>query len=181
VTVASQARYTLSSQHKAIRKAHYCRNIDTETENMAILEIVGEENLGFIKSISTANTAESNYAFNLAGIATDFPKFLLPRCQEGAVILSDKPLTTGDTLRLYTRSLPSALAPGVTYDGDERDVYAIACKVAAMCRMKSRFFTDEYEKVVINYRKSRSKENQISQAQDARFQNSNLRSINGPV
>ena len=185
VTVASQSRYAIDAKHKAIRKAYYMTNYGTESETVKELEIIDDKNLIYLRGISQALDPTTGYSFDVTGNPVEIPKFLLSRPEQNLIVLADPPMNAGDTLRLHTRSLPSALGAGITYDGDERDVLAIAYLVCSIGRMRSRdtgesgIFDEKYAKIVSAYKRARAKENQVVQMQDGRFLSSNLKSVNG--
>jgi hypothetical protein len=184
-TVAAQSRYALDSRHKAIRKAAYMTNYGQETETYKELEILDDPAVNYLRAVSSALDPTTGYSYDVTGNPVEVPKFLLARPEQNLIILVDPPMNAGDTLRLHTRSLPSVLGPGVTWDGDERDQLAIAYLVCSLGRMRSRdsnesgIFDQKYASIVQAYKRARAKENQVMQMRDGRFLNSNLKSVNG--
>lgn len=184
-SVASQRDYTINRGHKKIIKAQYIRNPGLSTESITPLDIIDERNADFIRAISTTSSEDNNAAVTLTGTASDKPKYLQFFPESYTIRLLDTPNTTGDTIKLFTLSIPTIMATGVEYDGEEYEVPAIAYKMAQLAHIKMKDFTYAsemegfYLKELNSIRAFKFKERRPKQLGDGTFEYTRLRSVDG--
>lgn len=185
VSVASQRAYTLNRSHKRILEAEYIRNFNSSNESIVRLDIVNERDANFIRAASVAGTSYDNNSISLTGTTQDKPKYILPFYESGAYWLMDTPNTAGDTIRLFCLSMPTVMSTGVSYDGDESEVPAIAYKMAELSHVKMKdmaYASDmqsKYNEQVIQLRGMNFKSRRPKQLGDGRFEFTRLRSVEG--
>lgn len=185
LTVAAQRDYTISKAHKKIVRAQYITGINTTAEVVTPLDIIDERNADFVRSVSTTMSPDNNTTLSLTGTSTALPKYLQFFPEIFTIRLLDTPSAAGDTIKLYTLSIPSVLSTGVEYDGEEYEVPAIAFKMAALThrKMKDTMYAQdmdaEYSKELQGIRAMKFKERRPKQLGDGRFEMTRLRSTDG--
>lgn len=184
-SAASQRDYTPNNQYFKILKAHYVRNINTDTEQATPLDVISQTDRDFIDRISSLGVSPDNWSLAVANTAQDKPKYLIYWQETSTIRLVETPAVTGDTLKLWVRGLPASLASGVDYSGSTMEMLAIAFRMAQLGRMKSRetqestFFDNMFTSQIARIRRARGKIKQVRQIQDGRYQSTRLRSVNG--
>ncbi len=185
-SVANQRDYVISKAHKKLVRAQYIRAPGLSTESITPLDIVDERNIDFIRHVSMPNDPDNNNSIVLTdNTSVDKPKYAQLIQELFTLRLYGTPDVTGDTIKLWTLSIPSVMSSGVEYDGEEYEVPAIAFKMASLAHRKmkdtgyAQDMDTEYLKELQNIRSMKFKERRPRQLGDGRFEFTRLRSVDG--
>ena len=185
-SVKDQRDYVISKAHKRLVRAQYIRDPGLSTEVITPLDIIDERNADFIRRISLPESPDSNSSLALPdNKSVDKPKYAQLIQELFTLRLYGTPNTTGDTIKLWTLSIPSVMSSGVEYDGEEYEVPAIAFKMASLAHRKmkdtgyAQDMDTEYLKELQGIRSMKFKERRPRQLGDGRFEFTRLRSVDG--
>lgn len=172
-SVAGQFIYPFDEAHQRIRQAFHIRNADAANEERVPLDIITDADRAYIDQISQPLVATDNLSITVSGQQSDKPKYVIHQREMARIIVQDIPAVSGDIIRLKTISEPTvAFTVGTSWQGDAGDLPAIASKVCAGLRRKSRdtaeaaVFEAEYDKAVERVRGFRAKTRQVKQLGD---------------
>jgi hypothetical protein len=174
LTVAGTRDYAVNNQYRKLIKAQLIRAKNTVAEATTHLDILDESR--------RESLAKDGALVSLDGDRCGYIQFFP---EQNIIRLFQTPTVAADVVRCWWVALPTALGPGVTYDGVAEEIPALVYKMCANGRRRymemnaGQNWDNSYAAEIELIKKFRRKQRQVLQMGVGQYEDTQLRSFDG--